>query len=119
MYVNNHSLVVLDAGAEVLPHYNVPVAAVLNQEVFRFEVQTRPGTRLTFSLSLLSIREAASSGFLSLSVTSRVEKTFVEISPFLYFIVYTSPSTPLKPYKSLTGQRANINHFSFLMMQQI
>ena len=67
MYVNYHSLVVFDAGAEVLPHYNVPVTAVLNQEVFRFEILTQ----LTFSLSRLSIREAASSGFLSLAVTLR------------------------------------------------
>ena len=37
MDVNHHSLVVLDAGAEVLPDHNVPVSTELNQEVFRFE----------------------------------------------------------------------------------
>ena len=67
MYVNHHSLLVFDTGAEVLPHHNMPVTAELNQEVFRFEILTQ----LTFSLSRLSIREAASSGFLSLTVTLR------------------------------------------------
>ena len=85
MYVNHHSLLVFDTGAEVLPHHNMPVTAELNQEVFRFEILTQ----LTFSLSRLSIREAASSGFLSLTVTLRKH---LKISPFLDLPHFSKPT---------------------------
>ena len=117
--MNNHPLVVLDAGAEVLPDYNVPVAAVLSGVLSGgFQIPSPVLTRLTFSLSRLSIWVAASSGFLSLIVTSRVEKTLRDFNLFLLYIS-TAPSTPLKPYEPLTGQRANIHNFSHLMMQHI
>ena len=104
MDVNHHSLVVLDAGAEVLPDHNVPVSTELNQEVFRFEnpdpahLLTQPaqyslGCQLWFPLS-----------------DRQVEKISQDFTLFLYNVL----STPLKPYKSLTGQRANINNFSLL-----
>ena len=91
MDVNHHSLVVLDAGAEVLPDHNVPVSTELNQEVFRFEILTRSGlARLTFSLSLPSIRWAASSGFLSLTVRWR---KYLKISHFFIQRTFHSSQT--------------------------